>query len=74
MSKRYYGKALRYSFIYPNPANHKKYCLVIGANNNDHSWENIKNLALQGWYDYEVWDSNTIVDAGYFDENWMRNN
>lgn len=73
-NKRYPGKALSYSLIYPNPANHKRYFLIIGANYNNLVWGNIKDFALQGWYDYEVWNPDSIVDAGYFNKYWTLDN
>lgn len=46
--KRYIGKALCYSFIYPSPTNKKRYFFVIGANYKAPLWENIRDFPLRG--------------------------
>jgi hypothetical protein len=69
-TKNYSGKHLSYLFIYRNPFNPGKYVLVIGSN-----WARITSRVLvdlpyQGWYDYEVYDREAHLAAGYFNNNW----
>lgn len=68
--KRYAGKALCYSFIYPSPVNKKRYFFIIGSNYRELLWQNIKDFPLRGWYDYEVWESNSVIDKGCFNKYW----
>lgn len=68
--KRYTGSRLSYSFIHPNPANNQRYLLIIGTNYKETQWQNIKDFPLRGWYDYEVWNQNSMIDAGYFNKYW----
>ncbi|QIL41615.1 hypothetical protein G7074_21520 [Pedobacter sp. HDW13] len=68
--KKHLGESISYNFVYPNPVNSKKYVLIIGANYNRHLWSHVKDLPLRGWYDYEVWGSDSMVEAGYFNRYW----
>ncbi len=72
--KRHLGKALCYSFIYPSPAHKKRYFLIVGTNDKELLWENIKDFPLRGWYDYEVWKQSSMIDAGYFNKYWNLSN
>ena len=68
---RYYGTELLYAVIYPNPLNHKKYVLIIGANNNKYFPKVATDLFYTGIYDYVVFDiSKETKIEGYFDKCW----
>lgn len=68
--KKYSGRTLGYSLVYPNPANNKRYFLIIGSNHKETAWRNIRDFPLKGWYDYEIWYSDPIVEGGYFNKYW----
>lgn len=69
--KNYTGKHLSYLFIYVNPYSPGKYVLVIGSNWASITSKALLDLSFQGWYDYEIYDRENRLDAGYFNNNWQ---
>ena len=67
------GNVLNYSFIYPNPLNKEKYILIINGTNGDFLAEQLEDVALKGWFDYQVWDgtSGKEIGNGYFNKYWQ---
>jgi hypothetical protein len=72
-NKVFSGTALNYSLVYPNPLNNKRYVLIINTNSKSFLAEQLENLPLKGWYDYQVWNYNSEdeIAHGYFDKNWQ---
>jgi pimeloyl-ACP methyl ester carboxylesterase len=74
-TQEYVGTGLGLELIYPNPLNKKRYVVIITGNDPEHLQVNEKNLAIEGWYDYQVWkvkdgQPSRVVDVGYFDSHW----
>lgn len=69
--RTYYGNDLRYIITYPNPLNPNKYILLVGSNSGEFSAEQISDLSIKGWFDYEIWDNSEQIGKGYFTKNWL---
>ncbi|NMH89381.1 hypothetical protein [Flavivirga algicola] len=72
-SQSYKGNKLGYCIVYPNPLNPDKYIVLLGGNNNHCVYKRKGNMAVDGYYDYEVEDvayNNRVLGQGYFNESW----
>jgi pimeloyl-ACP methyl ester carboxylesterase len=69
-TQKYAGKDLSYILIYPNPLNRDKYVLVIGSNAPRISSKVLVDLTYDGWSDYQIYDHDAEVGAGYFNSHW----
>ncbi|WCT13778.1 PHB depolymerase family esterase [Mucilaginibacter jinjuensis] len=71
--REFAGRQLNYSFIFPNPLAPANYLLSINSNSGYVLPDQVKDIALKGWYDYEIWDcSNTpsLISHGRFNKYW----
>ncbi len=71
-NQKYTGSKLGYSIIYPNPLNPDKYIVLLGSNNNHCVYKRKGNMAVDGYYDYEIENvfDDRMIKQGYFNESW----
>ncbi len=75
--RRFEGKGLGVSVVYPNPLNPKKYLVIIAANDYEGFELYEPNLSQRGWYDFAVWNARDPrgagpVAEGFWDGDWRR--
>lgn len=68
--KKFAGDKLTCLMLYPNPYNARKYILIVTTNYTELQWSQLRNLPLQGWYDYQVWNNSQEIAAGNFTRDW----
>lgn len=75
--RRFEGKGLGVSVVYPNPLNPQRYVVVIAANDYEGFQLYEPNLSQRGWYDFAVWNARDPRGAGplaegFWDGDWRR--
>lgn len=75
--RRFEGRGLGVSVVYPNPLNPRRYVVVVAANDYEGFQLYEPNLSQRGWYDFAVWNARDPrgagpVAEGFWDRDWQR--